>query len=231
MRRTPYRRFPLPSLALAALVPLAATLFGCHSKEVAAGGDGGGCQVADPACPVGSATADNGDGKSALAMAGRDGGLPVTVFSASIDAGAPADEALPPSGSEDLTQRARHLVEAIAQDNPELAADILFPREAYLQARDSSDPAKAWEKHVRAPFAKQIHTLHKRSKGVEKAELVGIELGHSVGQISPKKKDLKKPLWRVRHSKVTMAVEGKNQRVEVAEMTSWRGAWYVTKLR
>jgi cysteine synthase B len=55
---------------------------------------------------------------------------------------------LPPTSSDELTSRMRHLVEALAQDNPALASDVLFPREAYVSLRDSSDAARGWEKNV-----------------------------------------------------------------------------------
>jgi hypothetical protein len=46
-----------------------------------------------------------------------------------------------------------------------------------------------------------------------------------------KKSDLKKPAWRVKHSKLTFMADGKTHSIEINEMTAYRGAWYVTKLR
>ena len=60
---------------------------------------------------------------------------------------------------------------------------------------------------------------------------MSFELGHSVVQITPKKRDFKKPLWRVKHSKLTFTIDGKTRHLDIAEMTAWRGAWYVTRLR
>ena len=57
------------------------------------------------------------------------------------------------------------------------------------------------------------------------------ELGRSIVQITPKNKDFKKPLWRVKHSKLTFMIDGKERHLDIAEMTAWRGAWYVTRLR
>ena len=73
--------------------------------------------------------------------------------------------------------------------------------------------------------------IHRRSKGIEDAQFVAFELGHAVLQITPKKHDWKRPLWRVFRSKITYVIDGRTQRLEIAEMTSWRGNWYVTKLR
>jgi hypothetical protein len=130
-----------------------------------------------------------------------------------------------------MTARARHLLEAIAHDGPELSTDIVFPRDAYLAVRDSSDPGKAWDTKVQGSFVRGVHVLHKRTRGVEKAQFVSFELGHSVQQAPPKKREWKRSLWRVKHSRLTFTVDGRTQRIEIAEMTGWRGAWYVTKLR
>ncbi len=174
--------------------------------------------------------ADAGDAAKKAALVGPDGGV-LAAQAATADAGAGQDEALPPATSDDLTSRAKHLVEAIAQDNPELAADIAFPRDAYLAARDATDAARAWEKNVNGPFARSVHLLHKRMKGLEHAQFVSIELGHALMQVTPKKKDWKKPLWKVRHSRIAISIDGRTQRIEIAEMMGWRGAWYVTKIR
>jgi len=149
---------------------------------------------------------------------------------APITPAVPADDAMPPS-SEELQARGRHLLEAIAQDNPQLAMDILFPRDGFAATRDAADPARAWEKAVHGPFVRNVHQLHKRLRGLAGAQLVSLELGQAVVQLSPRKREWKRPLWRVRHSRLNVIVNGRAQRVDIPEMTSWRGAWYVTKLR
>jgi hypothetical protein len=109
--------------------------------------------------------------------------------------------------------------------------DALFPRDGYIAARDTADPQKAWDKKVSAAYRRGIERSHKRAKGIEHAKFVSFELGHSMQQIPPKKKDFKKPLWRVKHSKLSFTIDGKQRHIDIAEMTAWRGAWYVTRLR
>lgn len=141
------------------------------------------------------------------------------------------DAAMPASTGDDLQTRMRHLLEAISQNNPDLATDALFPRDGYIASRDTADPQKAWEKRVSGAFRRSVERTHKRTKGVPHAKFVAFELGHSVAQLTPKKKDFKKPLWRVKHSKLTFSIDGKMRHLDIAEMTAWRGAWYVTRLR
>ena len=171
-------------------------------------------------------TSDGGD--SAVIARSKDG-------SAESGAGALADSgvddlALPPVANEELSGRMRHLLEAVAQNNADLAGDVLFPRDAYVASRDSVDPQKAWEKRVSGLFRRSVERSHKHTKGIENAKFVGFELGRSVSQLTPKKHDFKRPLWRVKHSKLTFTIEGKARHLDVAEMTAWRGAWYVTRL-
>ena len=179
----------------------------------------------------GSSNADGGrDARASAAMLADagDGGL---------DAGdggdaAPSDDTnLPAATSDELTARAKHLLEAVAHDNADLGVDMIFPRAAYAAVRDTADPGKSWDVRVVNAFRRSVHNLHRRSKGIEHAQFVSFELGHAVMQITPKKHEWKRPLWHVSRSKLTYTVDGRTQRIEIGEMTSWRGSWYVTKLR
>ncbi|MDB4945806.1 MAG: hypothetical protein JWP97_5340, partial [Labilithrix sp.] len=139
--------------------------------------------------------------------------------------------AAPPPPDDELYGRMKHLLEAVAQDNPDLAGDVLFPRDAYLASREAEGPQKAWEKRISGQFRRNVERTHKNNKGIENAKFVGFELGRSVTQLTPKKHDFKKPLWRVKHSKLTFTIDGKVRHLDIAELTAWRGNWYVTRLR
>jgi hypothetical protein len=147
------------------------------------------------------------------------------------DAGTVDDAIMPLPPNEELAARMRHLLEAIQQNNPDLANDIVFPRDAFAAAKDVPDPQKAWEKRLSDRFRRAIDRTHKRTKGIEQAKFVSFEIGHAITQLTPKKKDFKKPLWRVKHSRINFTVDGKAKHIDVAEMTAWRGSWYVTRLR
>lgn len=204
--------------AVVALVFACALSFACKPKR----------EVRTDAGPDGAA-------RAALAPPGTDGGLapiipvPLDAGASSPDAGQ-ADDALPQANAPDLALRGKHLLEAIVQDNPELASDIVFPRDAFIITRDTADPAKVWEKKIAGGFGRDVHTMNKRLKGKD-AQFSGLEVGQAIVRIVPKRRDFKKPLWRVKHSKLLFTVDGKPQRIEINEMVSWRGAWYITKLR
>ena len=111
-----------------------------------------------------------------------------------------------------------------------LATDIVFPRDAYLAVKDAVDPGKQWDTQVRGLFQKQVHALHRKTKGIERAVFTSFELGQS-SEALPKKKDLRRMLWRTKRSRVAFTVDGKPSHFDIVEMTGWRGSWYVTKLK
>lgn len=156
-------------------------------------------------------------------------GAPIDAALDSGDSGI-ADDAMPEAASADLTNRARHLLEAIAKTSPDLALDMLFPREGYIGARDTQDPGKLWDVKLKPAYEAQVKRAAKRTKGVERAVFVSFELGKSVSRIVPKKKEWKTPLWRVKRSAITFTIDGKAHRMELAELVAWRGNWYLTKL-
>ena len=168
--------------------------------------------------------------------AGPSGGSPDAgpeVREGGADAGAdaaPADDAIPPTSSEELSVRARHLLEAIAQNNSDLASDILFPRDGWLATRDAIDPGKEWEKRVEHPFQRTLRVLSHRHPDLGRAQFASLELGHSMTQATPKRHGWQKPLWIVTGSRLTFVVDGRTRTLPVREMVAWRGAWYVTRL-
>lgn len=140
------------------------------------------------------------------------------------------DTAMPAATDADLENRMKHLLEAVTQNNPDLAGDALFPRDGYALAKEASDPQKLWDRSIQGSFKRSIEVLH-RLKGIEHAKYAGFEIGHSIKQLPPSKKNYKKPLWSVSHSKIKFTIEGNDHSLDVHEMVAWRGAWYVTKLR
>jgi hypothetical protein len=172
-------------------------------------------------------------GSSRTAASSTDAGVDAAPsasasLAAALDA-APADDLIPATSSDELTARARHLLEAIAKDDPDLATDIEFPRDGWMALRDATDPGKEWDKRVDRPFRHGLHVLSRHH--LDGAQFVSLELGHAVVQEPTTRHGWKKPLWTVHGSRLTYVVEGHTRTVSIHEMTAWRGAWYVTRLR
>jgi hypothetical protein len=157
------------------------------------------------------------------------------IKDATIEAEAAAPQAsfedFPDGGTADLDVRGKHLLEAIEQNDPSLAADIIIPREAYLAARDVQDPAALYESKLKTSIAAHIAHIHKKEKGIENAVYVSFDIGQSTSRVVPKKHEWKEPLWHATRSTLTFTIEGRVHRVEIAEMIAWRGNWYIAKLK
>ncbi|HEY4013534.1 MAG TPA: hypothetical protein VGM06_09365 [Polyangiaceae bacterium] len=145
----------------------------------------------------------------------------------------PDDAMLPPAtpaASEELMGRARHLLDAIAQNDPTLAGDILFPRDGWLAARESPDPGKEWDARAAAPFRNSVRILSRRHHDLAHADVVSLDVGENLSQATPQKHGWKEPLWIVGGSHLTFVVDGHTRVLPIREMVAWRGAWYVTRL-
>jgi hypothetical protein len=151
-----------------------------------------------------------------------------------VDAGHPEDTLLPqmvPPNQEELVTRARHLLEAIAQDDATRAGDILFPRDGWIATRDATDPGKDWNARASEPFRRAVHALSRRHKDIDHAQVVSLELGQTLVQATPRKHGWKVPVWTVGGCHLTFVVDGHTRVLPIREMAAWRGAWYVTRLR
>jgi hypothetical protein len=198
---------------------------GCNPGRVAAAVA---LAVALGACGKSRTMQGGADASAALSDTGADAN---EAGHASLVEAGPADDALPPAQTDELAARARHLLEAIAKDDSTLSADIVFPRDGWLATRDSPDGGKEWEKRVSAPFRRALHVLSRRRKNLDQARFVSLELGSTVAQETVRRHGWTKPLWTVRGSRLTFVIDGRTATLPVREMTAWRGAWYVTRLR
>jgi hypothetical protein len=183
------------------------------------------CKRLDRQAGQGEGDASSSDAQVVITDGGDAGGA-----LALVDA-APADDAIPAATSDELSVRARHLLEAIAKDNSDLGSDMLFPRDGWLATRDAADPGKDWDRRVAGPFRRSVHMLSRRHADLDRAQQVTLEIGHTVVQVTPRRHSWKKPLWTVRGSRLTYVVDGHTRTLSIHEMTAWRGAWYVTRLR
>ena len=192
-------------VGLVAIALAAAALWGCRPPRPGSSDAGAETSIAD------------------AAEAGR-------VAASIVEAG-PPDDAMPPTFSDELSELARHLLDAIGKDQADLATDILFPRDAWLAARDAVDLGKDWEAHAAAPFRKAVHGLSRHHHDLDRAQFASLEVGHAVAQATPRRHGWKKTLWVVHGSRLSFVVDGRTHTLPIREMTAWRGAWYVTRLR
>jgi hypothetical protein len=137
--------------------------------------------------------------------------------------------------SDELNGRARHLFEALAQDIPALGRDSLYPRDGFVKRRDIKEAGRVWDRKVEAQFKKDLHLAHKaalrQAKSLDRAAFQRLELGSSMERIAAAEHEWRTPLYRVAHSKLWFTVEERAFHMDIAEMVSFRGAWYILRLK
>jgi hypothetical protein len=186
---------------------------------------GGGCKA------KGTGNAATADAAPADAALPADAAKEAGTHASSAPAVPDLPDDLMPVSNEGMAARARHLLEAIAGDDPTLANDILFPRDGWAATRDAADPTKDWERQVAAPFRRAVHVLSRHHVDYARAQFVSLELGPSLAQAATRPRGWKKSLWTVRGSRLTFVLDGRTRTLPVHELTAWRGEWYVTRLR
>ena len=168
-------------------------------------------------------------------------GAPTTTApAAATTTGAPANDpgALPqtdeqPSASgATFTAGVDGLWEAIKQDKPELGYPFFFPKRAYLQVKDISDPAGDYQNRLIANFDEDVHTLHAQlGANAANAKFVGITVPDSqAGFVQPGEEYNKGSYWRVYGTTLQYEVDGQTGSFPVTSLISWRGQWYVVHL-
>ncbi|HZO11608.1 MAG TPA: hypothetical protein VFB62_00065 [Polyangiaceae bacterium] len=122
------------------------------------------------------------------------------------------------------------LVRAIAANDPEIARSVFFPVQAYEQVKAIENPARDWEHRLWSLFKRDVGTYHR-------------ELGERIQFLrfdaQPQRKQWMKPgsegnllgYWRMtRNQLVVSDADGKERKLEVTSLISWRGEWYVVHL-
>jgi hypothetical protein len=150
---------------------------------------------------------------------------------ASGDGGAadPENRSMPPLTSPDLIERARHLFQAIVENQPALADDFFFPKEPFIPLKDVADPGRYFDQLI-ATYHRDIASLHARRKDWSGAVFESFELGTTPGWVAPGKEYNKIGYFRTFRGKLTYRIGESTRDLPVTTIISWDGRWYVTHL-
>jgi hypothetical protein len=142
-------------------------------------------------------------------------------------------DAFPSLTSVTYQDRIRMLWDAIVKDEPELAKPAFFPLVAYEQVKAIPKPAIDYEKRLLAAYARDIHAYHKKlGKDPAAAKLVRLDVPEAKAKwMDPGSEGNKLGYDRVLDSKLVFTRDdGKESKLDVKSMISWRGEWYVVHL-
>ncbi len=141
----------------------------------------------------------------------------------------PDNRTLPAMTSADLTLRARHLFQAIVENQPALADDFFFPKEPFIPLKDVADPGRYFDQLL-ATYHRDIASLHAKRKDWSGTSFLSFELGTTPGWVAPGKEYNKIGYFRTFRGKLTYSVADKMRELPVTTIISWDGRWYVTHL-
>jgi len=139
------------------------------------------------------------------------------------------NKVLPPLESDELTERAKKLFEAIVHDDPALGESFWFPKEPFIPLKDVKGPDKYWD-NLHKTYARDIHALHRKRKSWDGATFVGFKMGSTPKWVPPGDEANKIGYYRSFRGKLTYRIEDQNVTIEVHTIISWQGEWFITHL-
>jgi hypothetical protein len=190
------------------------------------------------------AAAPPAEPSSALTPAASATGAPVVAGSApTLDAGEPslfgADGKLlpqtedePKSDSPLFVRRLDLLFAAIVKGDAEIARPFFFPVEAYEVVKGIEKPAADWKARLWALFVRDVKRYHDAlGPDPDKAKLVGFEPSANAKWMKPGAEGNLIGYHRMTRNKLLVtAADGKQHKLEITSLISWRGEWYVVHL-
>jgi len=156
-----------------------------------------------------------------------------TTTTGGADPGAlPQTDERPSASGATFAAGVEGLWEAVKQDKPELGYPFFFPKGAYLQVKDISDPAGDYQNRLIANFDQDVHDLHAQlGANAANAKFVGIDVpGDQAVFVQPGEEYNKGSYWRVYGTTLQYQVDGQTGSFPVTSLISWRGQWYVVHL-
>ncbi len=145
----------------------------------------------------------------------------------------PQTEDKPSLASPVFKKRIEQLVRAIEKDDPALARSFFFPVEAYEVVKAIKQPAKDWNRRLYRAFERSVHDYHKKlGKHAEGTKLVRLDVNEERAKwMEPGREGNKLGYFRVTRSQLVVEDgSGKQKKLDLSSMISWRGEWYVVHL-
>jgi hypothetical protein len=142
----------------------------------------------------------------------------------------PQTDDRPTTTSPAFQRRIELLFQAIATDDPKLAARVFFPVVAYRLVKDIAKPERDWQLRLMRAFDRNIHEYHQKIG--DGATFVGLEVPEARARfMKPGSEGNRLGYWRVLHSQLSVrTAKGHLRKLEVTSFISWRGEWYVVHL-
>lgn len=132
--------------------------------------------------------------------------------------------------SEELTERARSLFEAIVRLEPDRAEAFWFPKEPFVPLKDVKNPGRYWDNLHRA-YLDDVRALHRKRKSWDNAVFERFTVGSPPKWVKPGDEVNKIGYYRSFHGTIHYRINDKPATIDVHTIITWQGRWYVTHLR
>ena len=143
----------------------------------------------------------------------------------------PQTGALPSAGTPWFRARMRALWRGIVEDSAAAAEPAFFPRSAYLQVKQITNPGADYRDRLLANFRADIHAAHLLvARGGARAAFVGVRVPTEWTWITPGYCANRAGYWHAPGSRLVYRQGGRLRSFGVFSLISWRGEWYVVHL-
>lgn len=145
----------------------------------------------------------------------------------------PQTDELPSLGSPWAKRSIELLFAAIVADDAAIASSAFFPLVAYEQVKAISQPARDWQSRLFAAFRRDIHEYHRQlGREPTKARLLGLESSSTQPRwMKPGSEGNTLGYYRLLRAGLKLTDSaGRERRLEITSMISWRGEWYIVHL-
>jgi hypothetical protein len=123
------------------------------------------------------------------------------------------------------------LFRGIVDDRVGEALTAFFPKAAYLQVKDISDPGRDFQDRLVSAFRQDLHAAHELlGQGAGAARFVSVLVPHQWAWIPPGGCYNKVGYWHAPGSRLVYRQHGRVRSFGVFSLISWRGEWYVVHL-
>lgn len=157
--------------------------------------------------------------------------LPPTTTT-TVDPGTlPQTDEKPTGTGAEFDARMAVLAQAIINNTPDTAISTFFPVTAYQQTKKISNPPADWNNRLIKSFREDVATANKTlGPNAKSAVFTGVSVPPTAVWVKPGEEYNLGPYWRVYKAQMDFTVDGKNVKVPIESMISWRGQWYVVHL-
>jgi hypothetical protein len=141
----------------------------------------------------------------------------------------PENRQKPDLESADLTERAGHLLEAIATGEPRRADDFFFPRAPFVPLKDVRDPGRYFDQLL-ATYHRDIRDIRARRRDWSSVRFVSFTIGTTPTWVAVGREYNRIGYYRTFGGRLRWQGDGSSGTIDVSTIISYHGRWYVTHL-